>query len=298
MLLRRLRLLAVALARHLVRRHTLLAGLDPVGDRLDHERARADRVVVARDHVLGLVRIAVRVDERDHRQAEALRLAHGELLLAQVDDEDRVGLAAHVGDTAEVRLELLELGLHRDALLGRQQVELRLGLQRAELVQPLDPVGDRAPVREQTAEPAMVDVRHADAARLVAHRVLRLLLRADEEHGAAALGDRAREVVRLLEQPLGLLQVDDVDAAALGEDEALHLRVPAAGLVAEVDAGLQQFLHGNDGHESPFLGFDCGSPAGLTWKPASNARPPSTKGRPTGSKGRGTAGIVAVQSLC
>ena len=134
----------------------------------------------------------------------------------------------------------------------------------------------------------MVDVRHADTARLVADCVLRLLLRADEEHGAAALGDRAREVVRLLEQPLGLLQVDDVDAAALGEDEALHLRVPATGLVAEVDAGLQQFLHGNDGHESPFLGFDCGSPAGLTWKPASNARPPSTKGRPTGSKGRAT----------
>ena len=88
---------------------------------------------------------------------------------------------------------------------------------------------------------------------------------------------------------LRLLQVDDVDAAALGEDEALHLRVPAARLVAEVDAGLQQFLHGNDGHESPFLGFDCDAPAGLTWKPASNARPPSTRGRPTGSKGRGTA---------
>ena len=171
-------------------RHLALAGLDPVGERLDHEVARADRVVVARDHVVGLVGIAVRVDERDHRQVQALRLAHGELLLAQVDDEDRVRLAAHVGDAAEVRLELLELGHHRDALLGRQQVELGLGLQRAQLVQPLDPVGDRAPVRQQPAEPAVVDVRHADAARLVADGVLRLLLRADEEHRAVPLGDR------------------------------------------------------------------------------------------------------------
>ena len=143
----------------------LLAGLDPGGDRLDDQRARADRVVVAGDHVVGLVRIAVRVDERDHRQAEPPRLAHRELLLAQVDDEDRVGLAAHVGDAAEVRLELLELGRHRDALLRGQQVELRLLRQRAQLVQPLDAVGDRAPVREQAAEPAVVDVRHADAAR-------------------------------------------------------------------------------------------------------------------------------------
>ena len=179
----------VARRGHLVRRDALLAGLDPVGDRAHDQRARADRVVVARDHVLGLVGIAVRVHERDHRQAEPLRLAHGELLLAQVDDEDRVGLAAHVGDAAEVRLELLELGRHRDPLLRGQQVELRLLGERAQLVQPLDAVGDRAPVREQAAEPAVVDVRHADAGRLGRDRVLRLLLRADEQDGAAALGD-------------------------------------------------------------------------------------------------------------
>ena len=39
---------------------------------------------------------------------------------------------------------------------------------------------------------------------------------------------------------LGLEQVDDVDAAALAVDEAAHLRVPAARLVAEVHTGLQQ----------------------------------------------------------
>ena len=129
---------------------------------------------------------------------------------------------------------------------GRQQLELALLLQAAQLVQPLDALGDRAPVRQQAAEPAVVDVGHADALRLLGDGVLRLLLRADEEHAAAALGDVAREVVGLLEQLERLLEVDDVDAAALGEDEALHLRIPAAGLVAEVDSGLQQVLHGDD----------------------------------------------------
>ena len=218
--------------------------------------ARANRVVVAGDHVVGLVGIAVRVDESDHGQVEALGLSHRELLLAEVDDEDRVGLAAHVGDTAQVRLELLELGLHGDALLRRQQVELGLRLQRAQLVQALDPVGDRPPVRQEPAEPAVVDVRHADPARLVADGVLRLLLGADEEHRTVPLGDRLRKVVGLVQELLRLGEVDDVDATALGEDEALHLRVPAAGLVPEMDAGLQQFLHGNDGHESPFLRFE------------------------------------------
>jgi hypothetical protein len=39
-----------------------------------------------------------------------------------------------------------------------------------------------------------------------------------------------------------LLEVDDVDAAALTEDEALHLRIPAARLVAEVKLRLPEAL--------------------------------------------------------
>ena len=94
---------------------------------------------------------------------------------------------------------------------------------------------------------------HARADGLLAHRVLALLLGADEHHGAAALRDVAHERVGLLQQLERLLQVDDVDAGALTEDEALHLGVPPAGLVAEVHSGLQQLLHGDDGHASRLL---------------------------------------------
>jgi hypothetical protein len=34
-----------------------------------------------------------------------------------------------------------------------------------------------------------------------------------------------------------LLKIDDVNSVALGEDETTHLRVPATGLVAEVNSG-------------------------------------------------------------
>ena len=241
---RRLRLL-----RHLGGVDELLAGLDAVGEHLRDERARADGVVVSGNDVVRLVRIGVRVDEADDRNLEALRLPHRELLLLEVDDEHRVGLALHVGHAAEVRLELLELGLHRDPLLRRKQVELPLGLQSAELVQMLDALRERPPVRQQAAQPAVRDVRHADTLRLLRDGVLGLLLRAHEEHGAAAACDVGDERVRLLEQRLRLGEIDDVDAAALAEDEALHLRVPAARLVAEVDAGLQEVLHGHDRHE-------------------------------------------------
>ena len=58
----------------------------------------------------------------------------------------------------------------------------------------------------------------------------------------------AANSLRLLEQLLGLQQVDDVDAVALTEDEAAHLGVPAARLVAEVHSGLQQLLDSDLSH--------------------------------------------------
>src|SRR5690606_16815974 len=69
-----------------------------------------------------------------------------------------------------------------------------------------------------------------------------------EQDGAALLGDGRDEVHRVREQRDGLLEVDDVDLAAGAEDVRGHLRVPVAGLVAEVDAGFQHLAHGDLGH--------------------------------------------------
>jgi len=118
-------------------------------------------------------------------------------------------------------------------------------------------------VRQRSAQPPLVDVEHAAAAGLLEHRVLRLLLGADEEHATAAGGHVADERVGLAELLEGLLQIDDVDAVALTEDVLLHLRVPALGLVAEVHPGLQQFLHGKSGHVSSF-GFSSAAREGVS----------------------------------
>ena len=66
----------------------------------------------------------------------------------------------------------------------------------------------------------------------------------------------------LIEQAHRLLQIDDVDPGALAEDEAAHLRVPPAGLVAEVHAGLEQLAHRGRGHGSSFSRLRVVRPAG------------------------------------
>src|SRR5206468_5271813 len=111
-----------------------------------------------------------------------------------------------------------------------------------------------------------------------------LLLGADEQHGAPALGEVPRERGRLLEPFERLLEVDDVDAAALAEDEALHLRVPAARLVAEMNSGFQKLSHADDCHGlSPFLlVFAALLPAETGWNRASSAPAPPPS-RPAGS---------------
>ena len=117
--------------------HRMALG-DDLADRLGDQVARADRVVVAGDHEVDAIGVAVGVDEADDRDAQALRLVHGDHLGLEVDDEDRVGDALHVLDAAEVRAQLGEVGLGGEALARRQQGELALRLVALEVVQAAD----------------------------------------------------------------------------------------------------------------------------------------------------------------
>ncbi len=226
---------------------------DHVADGVGDRGAGADGVVVARDHVVDPVGIAVGVDQPDDRDPQPLRLADGDRLGLQVDHEDGVGDALHVLDAAEVGPELLEVCLRGDPLAGRQQLQLALGVVALEVVQAPDPQRDGLEVGQQPAEPAVVDVGHAGGLSDLLDHVPGLLLGADEQDRPAAAGDLVRELPGALQQLLGLQEVDDVDAVALAEDEAAHLGVPAARLVAEVNAGLQQLFDADLSHVSaPF----------------------------------------------
>ena len=94
----------------------------------------------------------------------------------------------------------------------------------------------------------MVDVGHVGRLGDLLDRVARLLLGADEQHGATAMGDLGCHFLCLLQKHCCLQQVDDVDAVALTMDEAAHLGVPAACLMAEMNSGLQQVRDSNLTH--------------------------------------------------
>src|SRR5260221_7436489 len=146
--------------------------------------------------------------------------------------------------------EAVDLVLQLLGICLRQLLELAFLLHLPQLLQAVDPLLDGAEVGQHAAHPAPVDEVHAGARGLSLDSLLRLLLGADEKHGPSAGGDSAHEIPRVIEKPDGLLQVDDVDAVSRGEDVGLHLWVPAAGLMSEVDTCLQQLLKGYLSHVS------------------------------------------------
>src|SRR5205823_3893602 len=147
--------------------------------------------------------------------------------------------ALQLAHALEVPVEMLQLVIEPLRVLLRHGEEVTALLALDELVQLLDALLDRDEVRQEPAEPALVDVVHVRALRLFGDGLLRLLLRADEEDLAAVGGEVTDERVRLLDPVERLLEIDDVDPVALHEDELLHLRVPPASLMSEMDTRLQ-----------------------------------------------------------
>ncbi|MCY1235680.1 hypothetical protein D9M72_483050 [compost metagenome] len=189
----------------------------------------------------------VGIDHADHGHAQLVGFGHGNLVVADVDHEDRVRHAAHVLDAADRLFQLQHLALEHQRFLLAHGVQRAGFLGGFHVLQALDRDLDRLEVGQHAAEPAGVDVGHAGTASFFSQDFARLALGAHEKDGAA-IGCQLTHVLHgVLEHRQRLFEVDDVDLVAMAEDEGGHLRVPEAGLVAEVATGFQHFAHGN-GH--------------------------------------------------
>src|SRR5207248_10297978 len=137
-----------------------------------------------------------------------------DVLAIRIDDEQRGRQPLHLPDAREVAVEVFELVVEALRVLLRHGGEVAALLALVEIVQAVDALLDRDEVREEAAEPTLVDVWHRRALRLFSDRLLRLLLRADEQDLAAAGREVAHKRVGVLDAREGLLEVDDVDAVA------------------------------------------------------------------------------------
>ena len=204
------------------------------------------------------VGIAVAVDHGHDRDAELVGLLDGDRFLVGVDHEHDVGLAAHLLDAAQRRAPACRARGSRFSssfLVRPTPSPVQPVLQ---LAQALDRLGHGLPVGQHAAQPAVVDVVLAAALGRVGDLVAGAALGADEQHAAAA----GHDVAHLQRAPGAASarsgQIDDMDAVAHAEDVRLHLRVPAAGVVAEMHASFQELTHGECRQRHEFLLFRLG----------------------------------------
>ena len=99
--------------------------------------------------------------------------------------------------------------------------------------------------KRAAAEPAMVHVILTAALGRIGDMLGRGALGADEQHAAAGGGDVANRLQGAFQRRHGLLQVDDMHLVAHAEQERRHARVPTAGVVTKVNAGLEQAAQRN-----------------------------------------------------
>src|SRR5580704_13015010 len=103
----------------------------------------------------------------------------------------------------------------------------------------------------------MIDVEHAAAIGFLGHRLLSLALGSQEKNGLAVAALLAHKARGLAKQLQCLLQINDMDSIAFAEDIFLHLRIPTAGLVAEMNSSLQQLFHRYFNCQSASSGDRC-----------------------------------------
>jgi len=83
-------------------------------------------------------------------------------------------------------------------------------------------------------------VVHADGRGVLLYGFAGLTLRAHQQHVLAARDHLRQKFLRQQDALEGFLDVDNVDEVPLAEDVRLHLGVPAADAVTEVDPRVNQ----------------------------------------------------------
>src|ERR1700737_571952 len=140
-----------------------------------HELDGPNCIVVARNRIVDLVGVAIRVNDSDDWNLEFARFENGDALFTRIDDVQRVRQTRHVFDAAEEPLEARELIFElADFFLGQHFEEACVALA-LELAQPGNALLNRLKICQRATQPALVDIEHARAIRFLAHNLLRLL---------------------------------------------------------------------------------------------------------------------------
>ena len=182
------------------------------------------------------------VNHADQGNAEFLSFSNSDLVVADIDHKDRVRQGQHVLNATDVLFELRQLTCKHELLFLAHGIKAGFLLD-LHFFKPLDRGLDGLKVGQHTAEPTLVNVRHASALRFCGNGVARLALCTNHQNSTATSRQLTYELRGILEHRQRFFQVDDVNLVAMAKNKWRHLRIPEAGLMSKMDAGFKHFTH-------------------------------------------------------
>ena len=167
-------------------------------------------------------------------------LPNSDVLFVGVNDPDGAWNFHHVSDTAKHMLQLDLLATKdKEFLLSQVRTCYVVKINYFKFFEALKALVNSAEVGKHSTQPAVIHIRHSHAGSLLSNCFLRLLLRSDKHDAATVSHGLLNKFVCTIDVGKRLLQINNVNAIALGENKALHLGIPTTGLVPEVNAAIE-----------------------------------------------------------
>jgi hypothetical protein len=113
----------------------------------------------------------------------------------------------------------------------------------------------------------LIDIEHFSTTGGFLNRLLSLTLSSQKQNRFSLNAQLKHKLNRILKKLKAFLQINYVNTIPLPEDIFLHLRIPAFGLVAEMNSRLQQLFHGYRNQIEPpqasasRIGISCEPPS-------------------------------------
>ena len=214
---------------------------DGVDELLEDDPDGADRIVVSGDGVVHDIWVGVGVDEGHDWDFQAAGFGNSDVLTGGVNDDQSVWQSVHGANATKVALELHPFAVEASEFLFGHGLELGLFLDFLEVIEAGNAFADGFHVGEHATEPAVIDVELSAGFCCFTNGFLGLAFATDEEDLLLLAGQFTEELGSDVDLFDGFLDIEDVDLVPGFQDERLHLGVPTAGLVAEVDSGFDEF---------------------------------------------------------
>ena len=142
----------------------------------------ADRVIIARNHIINPIGITVSINNAHHWNAQLVGFIDGNALVIHINNKQNIRQTIHILDTANAVLKLvLHARAHQNFFLG-QLFEGAIGFLSFKLTETTDRSTNSFVVSEHAAQPAMADIGHSAALCLLFNNFLCSTLGANKKN--------------------------------------------------------------------------------------------------------------------